>query len=223
MIATPTYDGRLDAYYVNSLTNTLQEARERGITVVPIYITNDALIQRARNDLMAIAYKNDFDDVIFIDSDIEWEPMWFFKLLKYNKDVVGGTYRKKNDTNELYVIKALPNNVNIVDGPTGLIKVSGLGTGFLRLNRKAIAHLWNTSAEYNDDTNNKFRMIFDITILDGKLQSEDINMCQKLINGGFDIWLDPRMCCNHIGTKKYEGNFINWYTKIIEYGAACSN
>lgn len=216
MIATPSYDGRLDVYYVNSLTRTLKDADEREITIHPIYLSNDALIQRARNDLMQIAYTNNFDDVIFIDSDIEWDPIWFFKLLKYKKDVVGGTYRKKTDNQELYVIKALANNEQIVDGPTGLVKVSGLGTGFLRFNRKAISYLWNNSQKYIDEKGVDSRMIFDISIFDGKLQSEDITVCRRLTEGGFDIWLDPRMCCNHIGSKRFEGNFISWYGKQLQ-------
>jgi hypothetical protein len=59
-------------------------------------------------------------------------------------------------------------------------------------------------------------MVFDIAIQNGVMVSEDILMCQRLIAGGFDIWLDPRMCCNHTGPKKFQGNFVEWLKRVQE-------
>ena len=213
LIATPSYDGTLDVWYVNSLVGTIRESEDRGIRIDPIYMSYDALIQRARNDLVAIAIHGDYDDMIFIDGDIEWDPMWIFKLLKYSQDVVGGTYRKKADEFEDYVVKALEFPLK-TDTRTGLVKVDGLGTGFLKLSRKAFTHLWNNAEPYVDYRGKKSRMVFDIAVQNGSLISEDILACQKLSSGGFDIWLDPRMCFNHTGSKKFTGNFIEWLNRI---------
>jgi hypothetical protein len=213
LIGTPSYDGTLDVWYVNSLVGTVRESEDRGIRIDPIYMSYDALVQRARNDLVALAIEGGYDDLIFIDGDIEWDPTWIFQLLKYKQDVVGGTYRKKNDNNEDYVLKAL-DLPPTVDTRTGLIKVAGLGTGFMKISRKALEYLWKGAEPYLDHKGKNSRMVFDIAIQDGSLVSEDILMCQKLTKGGFDIWLDPQMCCNHVGTKKFEGNFIRWFDKI---------
>lgn len=209
LIATPSYDGTLDVWYVNSLVRTIRESEAQGIRIDPIYQSFDALVQRARNDLVALAVQGNYDDIIFIDADIEWEPDWIFKLLKYPHDVVGGTYRKKVDDYEDYVVKALDLPPTI-DTRTGLMKVAGLGTGFLKLSKKAFRHLWEKAEPYLDHKGKNSRMIFDIAIQNGVMVSEDILMCQRLIAGGFDIWLDPRMCCNHTGPKKFQGNFIEW-------------
>jgi len=213
LIGTPSYDGTLDVWYVNSLVNTIRESEDRGIRIDPIYMSFDALVQRARNDLVALAIEGGYDELIFIDGDIEWDPSWIFQLLKYKHDVVGGTYRKKTDDYEGYVLKAAE-GPEVIDTRTGLVKVAGLGTGFMKLSRKALEYLWNGAEPYVDHKGKNSRMVFDIAIQDGVMVSEDILMCQKLIKGGFDIWIDPRMCCNHTGPKKFCGNFVEWLARL---------
>jgi glycosyltransferase involved in cell wall biosynthesis len=161
-----------------------------------------------------MAIEGGYDDLIFIDGDIEWSPMWIFKLLKYKQDIVGGTYRKKTDSSEDYVVRAFDNEIPVVDVKTGLMKVAGLGTGFLKLSRRALEYLWNSAEPYTDKKGKNSRMVFDIAIQDGSLVSEDIMMCRKLTAGGFDIWLDPYMCCNHVGSKKFEGDFLKWIERF---------
>ena len=75
LIATPAYDGRLDVWYTNALVNTIRVAQANNIYVHPVFMSYDALIQRARNDLFALAVEGEYDDMIFIDSDMEWHPM----------------------------------------------------------------------------------------------------------------------------------------------------
>jgi glycosyltransferase involved in cell wall biosynthesis len=213
MIGTATYDGKVDVWYTNSLLGTLKLAWENNIDIYPLWISNDALVQRARNDLMALFLESDCDDIILIDSDIEWNPEWIFRLLDHPVDVVGGTYPKKSD-NESYVCKLL--NLNqIKDSATGLLEVDGLGTGFLKLSKRAVQDLWDSSQPYEEKGQNKIRrLIFDLSIKDGDLVSEDIHACMKLKNLGFSIWLDPKITCNHIGVKKYSGNFDLWFNMI---------
>lgn len=212
MIGTLSYDGRVDVRFVDALLNTMRITPPE-IAIVPIYMSFDSLIQRARNDTVALALKNGFDDLIFIDSDIEWDPTWIGKLLNYPVDVVGGTYRKKTDTEELYVIKQVQNPAP-VDTRTGLMKVDGLGCGFIRLSRRAMQYLWDASEPYQD--RGEKRMIFEVLVEDGDILSEDIYMCHKLNRGGIQVHLDPRMCCNHVGIKKFEGNFFDWYQRLLD-------
>ena len=211
MVGTPCYDGRLDVWYTNSLMNTIKLGIKRDIEIIPIWISFDALIQRARNDTIQLALQQEFDDLIWIDSDIEWEPEWFFKLLDYPVDIVGGTYPKKADREE-YVLRIAKKNT--VDPATGLMEVDGLGTGFARMSRKSLQYLWDNSPSYMDPKDNKERrMICDVQVIDQSMYSEDIIMFLKLQQGGFKIWMDPNMTCNHIGPKKFTGNFAKYYGK----------
>ena len=208
MIGTPCYSGNVDVWYTNSLCNTIKMSYEKDVEIIPMWISFDALLQRARNDTIDVALQMGVDDLIWIDSDIEWQPEWFFKLLDYDVDVVGGTYRKKGD-NEEYVIRQLARRA---PADNGLIEVEGLGTGFVRMSRTAMQYLWDTSRQYTDPKDNKERrMIFDVVIENESLVSEDIHAFNKLVAGGFKIWLDPTMTCNHIGPYKFKGDFMPWY------------
>jgi hypothetical protein len=208
LIATPAHDGRLDVWYTTSLVNSVRIAQENGIFLHPIFMSYDALVQRARNDLFRLAVEEDYDDIIWIDGDLEWHPSWIMELLASDKDVVGGTYRKKTDDAELYTV-----NTHNLDTKDGLVQVEGLGLGFVKMSKKAVQDLWNASEVYQNE-GRESRMVCDIKIVDGQLCSEDVVVFQKLKDLGYDIWLDPRMTCVHIGTKKFYGNISSFLEKI---------
>ena len=69
LIGTPSYDGRVDVWFANSLAGTLKMSYEKGIHVHTIYTSYDSLIQRARNSLFRLALEGGYDDLFFIDSD----------------------------------------------------------------------------------------------------------------------------------------------------------
>jgi glycosyltransferase involved in cell wall biosynthesis len=169
------------------------------------------LVQRARNDLFRLAL--DYDAVIWIDADLEWHPMWIMELLNSDKDVIGGTYRKKTDDAELYTVKT--KNLAAEDG---LIKVDGLGLGFVKMSKAAVRALWEASEPYENE-GRECRMVCDIGIIDGQLVSEDNMVAKKLKDLGFDMWLDPRMTCCHIGTKKFYGNFEDYAKRLTAQAA----
>jgi len=211
LIATPAYDGRLDVWYTTSLVNSVRIAQDNGIFLHPVFMSYDALVQRARNDLFRLGLE--YDAVIWIDSDLEWNPMWIMELLGSDKDVIGGTYRKKTDDAERYTVKT--KDLTATDG---LIKVDGLGMGFLKMSKKAVQALWDASQPYQNE-GRECRMICDIQIVDGQLVSEDNVVTRKLADLGFDIWLDPRMTCCHIGTKKFYGNFEDLAKRLTAQAA----
>ena len=213
LIATPSYDGRLDVWYTTSLVNSVRIAQENGIFLHPVFMSYDALVQRARNDLFRLAIEGEYDAVVWVDGDLEWHPMWIMELLASDKDVVGGTYRKKTDDAELYTVKT--QNLEAEDG---LVKVESLGLGFVKMSKKAVQDLWDASEVYQNE-GRECRMVCDIKIVDGQLCSEDVVVFQKLTDLGYDIWLDPRMTCVHIGTKKFYGNFEDFAKRLSAQAA----
>jgi len=215
MIGTPCYSGQVDVWYTNSLVKTLKIIAKSNldIEIIPIWISFDALLQRARNDTVALALEMECDDLVFIDSDIEWEPEQLFTLLNYNEEVVGGTYPKKSSIEE-YVVRQL--SITPIVSESGLLEVDGLGTGFVKLSKNALQYLWDSSEYYVDPKDGKERrMIFDVVIKNQLLHSEDIHMFDKLKEGGFKVWLDTAITCNHSGPKKFTGDFRSWYKNNI--------
>lgn len=221
LIATPiAADGAASIYYVDSLINGFRVAASQNVELFPVYMANDVLIQRARNSLIAIAIDADVDDLIWIDSDIQWQPDDIFRLLDYPVDVVGGTYRKKTDEEEQYPVQVAGNTIPI-DPKTGLLEVDGLGTGFLRMSRKALQALWNDPTAKKYDNNGKIaKWICEILLEPTEepdmwdMVGEDIVLCHKLQKLGFKIYLDPLLTCNHVGQKVYAGNFAEYLTKL---------
>ncbi len=126
LIGTPSYDGRIDVWFANSLLGTVKLAYEKEIFVHAIYTSYDSLIQRARNSLFKLAIDGKYDDLFFIDSDAEWEPEWFFRLLERPEPFVGGALVKKS-SNEGYTVKLLDKKLKkSEDGK--LVEVDGVGT-----------------------------------------------------------------------------------------------
>jgi hypothetical protein len=204
LIGTPAHDGRVDVWYCNSLVNTIKLAPKHQVEIHPVYMSYDSLVQRARNDLVRLALDEGFDDLIFMDSDQEWDPQWIFSLLNRKEDVIGGTVVKKSDK-PLFNVKALKSGIKME--ANGLMEVEAVGTGFMKISRKALQAVWDVSPEYTNE-GKKCRMVFDVQLIDGELVSEDNVFCKKWRDLGNKVFIDPSMTCNHIGAKKYSGSFL---------------
>ena len=211
LIGTPSYDGRIDVWFANSLIQTVKIAEKKGIFVHAIYTSYDSLIQRARNSLFRLTLQGNYDDLFFIDSDCEWEPEWFFRLLDRPEPIVGGALIKKSEK-EGYTVKLLNKQLKWNEDKT-LIEVDGVGTGFMKVSRFALEKLWEISDPYMSE-GEEHRMICDIKVENGDLISEDYVIANKWKGLGYKIWLDPTITINHIGTKKFKGDFNNFIKKL---------
>ena len=147
VIATPCYGG-VTAHYANSLAASVNVFLSHGITLFPMLLSHQSVIQMARNRLLAEAVKLDVDDIVWIDSDISWEPMDLLKLCLHEEDVVGATYRKKMPESTHFTLMLIKGN----ETPDwrGLLEISRLGTGFLRMSKKAMRELYDSLMEYLD-------------------------------------------------------------------------
>ena len=223
LIGTPAHDARLDVAYVDSLLSTINVCRERGIDVKPLWLCHDSLIQRARNDLVKLALDHGYDDLFFIDSDQQWTALQALALIEHDVDVVGAPVIKKADVKTVaeqqYNVRSASGNL-ATDRRTGLMMPDAIGTGFLRLSRRALEALWHASLEYRDPHRGLTRMVFDVQVVDGILASEDFVMCAKLRAAGFPIYLDQSFTVAHIGPKTYRGDFATWVAvKAAEHAA----
>jgi choline kinase len=210
LIGTPSYDGRVDVWFANSLIETVKQAEKKGIFVHAIYTSYDSLVQRARNSLIKLAIDGRYDDLFFIDSDTEWEPEWFFNILERPEPIVGGSLIKKTEK-EGYTVKLLDKKLKYSEDKK-LLEVDGVGTGFMKVSKFAFDKLWLASDPYTSE-GEQHRMVFDIKVENGDLISEDYVLCNKWKSLGYKVWLDPTITCNHIGIKKFKGNFKKFIDK----------
>lgn len=93
MILTPCYGGVVHVNFTVCLIKTKDLCNELGIKVSTEFTKNESLIQRARNHLIAkaMSYKS-VTHIMFIDSDITWNPVDIVKLILHDQELVGGIY-----------------------------------------------------------------------------------------------------------------------------------
>jgi hypothetical protein len=95
-VLTPCYGGLCYVGYVSQIIATKELLKSVGIPVVILFMRSESLITRGRNNLIAKAMSDpDMTHVIFIDSDITWNPFSILKLMMHNKDLNGGLYPLK--------------------------------------------------------------------------------------------------------------------------------
>jgi glycosyltransferase involved in cell wall biosynthesis len=220
LLATPSYDGKLEAKYVDSLIRTMSTALSKKIEILPLFICGDSLIVKARNDIFHTAYNHlqNLDALFFIDADVGWEPEWFFKIAESQHDLIGGLYRKKIETEELYAFKALetnkagdPDSYLLRSDDKGIIEVRGLGCGFMKMSKKCVKEIWDNEKSFYTGDKGKIKNVFECVInQDNHFVSEDITICEKWRALGNKVYADVSFTCTHTGPKMFTGDAKQW-------------
>ena len=100
-IATPMYGGMCAGMFARSVADLAALCSQYGIPLQFYFLFNESLITRARNYCVDEFIRSDADHLMFIDSDIGFNPQDIIALMalqaqdpdKY--DIIGGPYPKK--------------------------------------------------------------------------------------------------------------------------------
>ena len=100
-IATPMYGGMCAGMFARSVADLAALCSQYGIPLQFYFLFNESLITRARNHCVDEFIRSDADHLMFIDSDIGFNPQDIIALMalqaqdpdKY--DIIGGPYPKK--------------------------------------------------------------------------------------------------------------------------------
>lgn len=237
LYAMPTYSGALQWGAHQTLLAAQREAIANGWEVDFYPRSGDSMVHRARNVLFTAFYNGNYDDVLFVDSDIAAKAGSFARIMNAPVDFVGGTYRSKTDK-ETYVHKILETGQMRVEPDTKLIEVAGIPGGYMRLTRAAATKLvetfqdrWFTDTTLPPDMNHAY-CLFDFHFDERQniLWSEDFWFCQLWRNHcGGKVWLDPALKLDHIGEKAWEGDYVSYLqtspdiTRLSEIEASIPN
>jgi hypothetical protein len=154
-VATPMYGGMAHGLYIKSSLDLQTTMSKYGIETKFSFLFNESLITRARNYLVDEFLRSDFTHLLFIDSDIHYNPQDVIAMLALDKDVIGGPYPKKsiNWGNVAQAARNHPNMepkeletlvgeyvFNVVKGTkqfqvTDPLEVLEIGTGFMMVKR----------------------------------------------------------------------------------------
>ena len=95
-IATPMYGGMNHGLYAKACLDLQAICMQYGVQVKFSFLFNESLITRARNYLVdEFIHRSDCTHLLFLDSDIHFDPKDVIALLALDKDVIGGPYPKK--------------------------------------------------------------------------------------------------------------------------------
>ena len=95
-IATPMYGGMAHGLYIKSSLDLQGTMTKYGIETKFSFLFNESLITRARNYLVDEFLRSGFTHMLFIDSDIHYNPQDVIAMMALDKDVIGGPYPKKS-------------------------------------------------------------------------------------------------------------------------------
>jgi hypothetical protein len=234
-IGTPCYGGLVTNRFTVSLLKLQRACDQRGIRFTVLMQGGDALITRARQNVVA-HFLGDATTthLLFIDADIGFEPEEVFRLLDFDADMAAGVYpTKKIDWPKVkaiaaqgrepiesaalsYVIEFLePGRIGVKDG---FAKVRYAGTGFLMIQRRVLERMqahypelqYSREHQAHDplrDSPHRFAL-FDCLIdkATGAYLSEDFSFCQRWTAMGGEIWADLSSKLSHTGPLTFEGD-----------------
>ena len=207
-ICMPCYGGMLTESTFMSYIKWANTCRQLGIEWTMETMTNESLISRARNTLVAKFLNNpDSTHLMFIDADIGWEPWHLLVLLNAQKDVIGGLYPMKT-----LPIKWVVNGFDGAEVDGDLQEVSKTGTGFMLVKRDVFAKLDAHQAVKpfkNDiglprELDPHMKTYYDTAVREGRYYSEDWTFCENWRDLGGKVWVDKRVLLKHTGTYVFD-------------------
>lgn len=211
LIATPCLDQKVDAYFVNSLCESIKLGLKHSLDIRCVFLANESILPMARNELLNLAYHEGYDSVVFIDDDECWDEKYLIDIINSEKDVVCLPVVNKTDGKRVYNIITDTMEKDPVDG---YYKIQKTGTGFLKLSKAVVARLWESSesVEFRGRT---LKNICEYGKSGGSFVGEDIMLSSKISRLGYDIWANPNHTVSHIGNKTYTGDFLKDKVSLI--------
>ena len=219
------YNHTCNTEYMMSILKLLNAAKDSKLNISFYPIFFESLVSRARNAAVAHFLEDkENTHILFIDSDIIFEPEDVFKLLKSGKEVVAGIYPKK------YIVWDRLNQhpeAERVDFPVGgnikmtednFLEMDYLPTGFLLISRTAINKIIKAYPElkYKNDIDgymsagDNFYDLFKVGIRNGIYESEDWGFCSLWKSVGGKVLIHPEINVKHLGWHEYSGNLLKY-------------
>lgn len=213
-VATPAYDGKVHTDYAQALADTCITATMMGIQMKVCTMRNGAFIDMARNICARLFLETDCTHLLFIDSDLKWEPYAFAKLVTSGKPVCAGAYRKRQDKEEYPVRTANREGDGCLDirdideNGVGWIMCDRVATGFLCIERSVIEKMVSKATLIKDskpDEPSNPKLFYTYINEDNRFVGEDFAFCDDYRKQfGEKIWAWPDLNFTH---DRWEGNW----------------
>lgn len=185
----------------------LRVLETRGYTVRRVVGYSDVAL--ARSQMATDALRAGFEELMWIDSDIRFDPNHVDTLRRHNLDIVCAIYPQKGS--RALSCHVLPGTTEILFGKVGgVIKVLYAAGGFLLTRRCVYQRIQET--EKLPICNQRFQrpvlpFFLPLIVSEGTddhwMLGEDFAFCERARRAGFDIHADTTLRLEHVGSFGY--------------------
>ena len=214
-IAMPCYD----SVKINTMLSVIKLVQQLGKSGIEVGINTmkSPLIHQARNYLTSVFLTTKYQYLLFIDSDVEFEPESVMRMLVAKKDIVCTPYRVKAEqlNKHIYTVEFKdPKNIPILPG--GLVELEAGPTGLMLIDRKVFEKIIknhndlkikNKAAPDAGESHEFYYNFFDFGFKDNYAVGEDISFCRLARKNNFKIFANTDSLTKHHGSWAWEGKF----------------
>ena len=217
-IAMPCYD----SVKINTMLSIFQLINKLGQSKVEVGINTmkSPLIHQARNYLTSVFLTTEYTHLLFIDSDVEFQPEAGLRMLVADKDIITTPYRAKNpDLNaHTYTVK-FPDPKVVPILPGGLVEIEAGPTGLMLIHRRVfekiiknrpdlkIKNSANQALKETEKSHSYYYNFFDFAFEDGYTWGEDVSFCKLARKEGFKLYANTESMTAHRGEFAWIGKF----------------
>lgn len=197
LLATTSYDNP-DASYTFSIARSREVLSAAGIQSAYLLLQGNCHVDDARNAVVRDFLDSDCTEMVFLDADVSWEPETLLALCRIERDLVGGIYPYRRESEEETMpVRHLP---KIEVDPDGLIEVEGLPTGFMKIRRVVIETMAATARRFLKDGGKPHPVLFERDYFGGGRRGGDIHFCMNWREMGGKVFAAPELRLGHAGT-----------------------
>ena len=213
-IGLPAYDFKVSLKLAVSLARFAQMAPQHGIDINIGSICGCSVVSRARNLLVKDMLDAGSDYLMFIDSDINFEPEDILRLMAWAQDtkkgIVAGVPRVR-DVNKTYIADLdHDENGDLTMNGMGLVRAKRVATAFMMIQRSVITDMMTAHPDWNyldKRCEKEVPALFDFKLTEEGYIGEDFLFCDRARELGYEVWIDPTISLGHMGVQEYTGNF----------------
>jgi len=234
-IGTPCFGGQVSTIYAFSLLRLQQSCVRRGVNLGYLMKSGDSLITRARQSILThFLSETKATHLLFVDSDIGFEPEQVFRLLDFDADVTAAAYPVKaidwsmmpaavaagrtplESATLSYVVEGEHSHGLVTR--QGFVKARYAGTGFMMIRRAVLEAMVERYAElryrsehkaHDPFEGNPWRAALFNCMIDSQTStylSEDYSFCKRWTDMGGEIWVDLTAKLDHVGMMTFHGD-----------------
>ena len=199
-----------------SVIKLIQQLGKSGIEV-GIHTMKSPLIHQARNYLTSVFLTTEYQYLLFIDSDVEFEPEAVVRMMVAKKNIVCTPYRVKSPdiTKHVYTVEFKdPKNILVL--AEGLVEIEAGPTGLMLIDRKVFEKIIENRTDLkiiNKATPNAgkshefYYNFFDFGFKKGYAMGEDVSFCRLVRDNDFKIYANIESPTSHHGGYAWKGTF----------------